>query len=244
VKRWWISVVVLVGVLPVNLPAQAIRFDLQGGPKLTVQVEADQQQWITHGGKIWVAAVVDGKLVVQDVRVETGPAPGPGPQPDPGPRPEPQPGPGPKKIIWIEETANRNPDQASAITDQKIRKLLSDAGWSIRVADIDVVDESGKTPSDLEPYIQAAKQKSLPVLVILEGNKELYLGSAPGSASALLDLLRRFGLPVSEANGADGVGKEAPPKVPEAEKKDCPNGNCPAQKTAPTTTTRRRGLFR
>lgn len=56
-----------------------------------------------------------------------GPGPEPNPQPDPSPNPNPNPQPiphGPISLIWIEESSERTPEQAKAITDQAIRDAL------------------------------------------------------------------------------------------------------------------------
>jgi hypothetical protein len=226
--------------------AEDLRLELQGGPQLTVKAVAEQQQWITHGDKIWVAAVRGGKLVVKEISLGSPPEPGPGPEP--GPRPEPQPGPGPKTVIWIEESGQRTPQQAAAIIDKNVRAAIDAARWTLRVTDVDVVDESGRPPADLAPYLERARHAGLPWMVILEDGREVYTGKAPPDLPSLVILLRRYGLPIGGAVKEDGPAgaaaspaREAPPKAesPQPTADNCPTGQCPTQ-----VPTRRWRIFR
>lgn len=235
-----LHVLLLLGALAAGpLSAEELRLRVEGGDQLSVHAVAQQQQWITHGEKIWVAAVANGKLVVQEVSLRVSPQPGPGPQPEPepGPQPGPQPGPAPKTVIWIEESGQRTPQQAAALTDRKLRETIASSGWMLRVADVDVVDESGRPPSDLAPYLERARQAGLPWLVILEDGRELYTGKAPPDLSAFVALLRRYGLPIGgvvkdEGPAAAAVppADDAPPKTDQqASPGNCPTGQCPTQ---------------
>jgi len=243
--RHWMHVLVGFGMLTLGpLRADEMRFQVEGGAQLSIRAVAEQQQWITHGEKIWVAAVANGQLVVKDISLSVSPQPDPGPQPQPEPGPEPQPAPVPKTVIWIEETGQRTPQQAAAITDAKLRAALTAARWTLRIADVDVVDETGRPPSDLASYLERAKQAGLPWLVILENGRELYTGKAPPDVSSFANLLRRYGLPVGTSGEDAGVpiGTSVADKHKETSKgtASCPTGTCPAQ----TPSTRRWRLFR
>jgi hypothetical protein len=206
-------------------PAGELRFEAKGGPSLVVTVKgATKQVWrVDPDGRILVAAVVGDDIVLEDFPWKV--TPGPEPQPEPQPEPEPQPIPsGPKTVIWIEESGDRSPSQAAAIIQREIRAAIERAGWHLRIVDQDVVDETGKTPADLAPYIDAAKKAGLPRLFILQDGTELYAGVAPPDASSLSALLSRFGLVVGSARTVDPPPPVSSPTGPE---EACPTGRCP-----------------
>jgi hypothetical protein len=165
-----------------------------------------------------------------------GPSPSPEPQPHPIPNPEPPPPvpprPGFLDLLWIEETAARTPQQARAITDRAIRDSLAAAGWSLRVVDQDITDETGKTPPELVPAIAAAKRAGLPYLIVRSRDgAEVYAGKAPADVDAFKTLLKRLGLVTDGPRDNPATPAEAtdPPQTPPAgEKSDCPSGQCPS----------------
>lgn len=160
-------------------------------------------------------------------------SPQPGPEPEPEPEPEPQPNPqGPLSLIWIEETADRTPEQAQAITDTAIRDAIREAGWSIRVADVDVVDEHGDPPSDLQPYIEAAKRAGTPRLFAVDSvGAEVFAGKAPDDIAAFKAILRQLGLIAGVQQPQNLPKAPVPDDDPEPEPvgaaATCPDGNCP-----------------
>jgi hypothetical protein len=249
----WIVLLLAVAMAPLAT-AGDLEFQATGGEQLTVKARADQQKWVVLNERILVAAVVDGRLVVEDFNWPPGPQPIP-PNPEPGPQPQPQPVPGPKTVLWIEESSARTPSQAAAVVDKAIRDALAAARWTLRVVDVDVVDETGKPPADLAGYLDAARQAGVPRVFILQDGRELYAGAAPSSVSSFLDLLRRYGLPVggpaeqTEQSGAPaGSRQEASPENENATEHEeqtqpmsaCPTGQCPV----PTAPVRRWRLFR
>jgi len=231
--------------------AGELSYAVTGGERLTVQARAQQQIWRVHGGDVLVAAVVDGRLVLEPFQWPPGPSPTP-PNPQPGPVPDPQPGPtpqpGPKTVLWIEETEERTPSQAQAILDSEIRKAVASAGWSLRVVDDDVIDESGATPVEFASYIAAARLAGLPRVFILQQGVEVYSGAAPKDPSSFASLLSRFGLPVGGAAPTGVPDGPLPPHDADKGRPDqgaasgCPDGQCPLPQTRATTTRRR--LFR
>lgn len=244
---------IVLSLVPVCLRAGEIQFQASGGDQLTVKAKADQQKWLVLNERIVVAAVVDGRLIVEDFGWPPGPQPTPpNPEPGPQPQPEPQPVPGPKQVLWIEESSERTPSQAAAVVDKAVRDALAAARWTLRVVDVDVVDETGNPPADLAGYLDAARQAGVPRVFILQDGRELYAGAAPSSVSSFVDLLRRYGLPVGppgeETGGPAGAHPQPPPRQPAAEAQlgpllqteNCPTGQCPA----PTIPTRRWRLFR
>lgn len=251
----WIVLLLAVAMAPLAT-AGDLEFQATGGEQLTVKARADQQKWVVLNERILVAAVVDGRLIVEDFNWPPGPQPtppNPEPGPQPNPQPQPQPTPGPKTVLWIEESSQRTPSQAAAVIDAKIRQTIQSAGWKLRVVDVDVVDETGKPPADLAGYLDAARQAGVPRVFILQDGRELYAGAAPSSVSSFLDLLRRYGLPVGtpgdEPRGPTGAQRQPAAESeltetlddrPVSQTEHCPTGQCPA----PQLPTRRWRLFR
>ena len=147
---------------------------------------------------------------------EPGPGPGPEPRPDPEPQPDPQPNPrGPLSLIWIEETTDRTPEQAKAITDQSIRDALKKAGWTLRIADVDVMNENGQPPDDLAAFIAAARRDGVPRLFAIDDKgAEVFNGKAPANRDEFLAILRRLGL-------KDQVAADV-----QSQTNACSNSNC------------------
>lgn len=145
------------------------------------------------------------------------PQPNPNPNPNPNPQPEPQPKPtpvGPLSLIWIEETSERTPEHAILIADKELRDLLYKAGWLLRIADVDVVDENGKPPADLFNYLAEAKKLGLPRLFIVDKNGvEVYNGAVPATKEAFLQLLKQFGLQVQASNSCQDGRCYVKPRV-------------------------------
>lgn len=187
-----------------------------------------------------VVAAAGSPPVLAIYRVSGQDSPQPEPEPEPGPEPEPEPDPqpdpqGPLRLIWIEETADRTPEQAEAITDTAIRDALREAGWSLRVADVDVVDERGRVPVELEPYIAAARRDGLPRLFAVNAHgAEVFAGKAPDDIAAFQAILQQLGLPQQSLPVApvpDSDLPQDPDDEPEPEPvgaaDTCPDGNCP-----------------
>lgn len=167
-------------------------------------------------------------------RVTAEDMPQPDPSPDPGPEPDPKPGPkGPLSLIWIEETADRTPEQALAIVDAGIRESLRQADWSLRVADVDVIDEHGNPPADLRPYIEAAQQAGTPRLFAVDSvGAEVFAGKAPADTAAFRAILRQLGLGERQLPKAPVPDSELPQNSddtpgPVKSTTTCPDGNCP-----------------
>lgn len=189
-------------------------------------------------GQILIVAAKGDPPVIALYRVSAFDVPGPGPNPNPDPRPNPR---GPLSLIWIEETADRTPEQAAALTDSELRDAIRKAGWSLRIADVDVVDEDGNPPSDLAAYIASAKRDGVPRLFAVDAaGAEVFAGKAPANKDEFAAILKRLGLSLA--------GEEKPKymrviKEPE-EAKDCPTGNCPVPQQSQPQVRPRIRLFR
>lgn len=144
------------------------------------------------------------------------PNPNPGPNPNPNPTPDPQPLPqGPITLIWIEESSERTAEQAKAITDQSICDALKKAGWTLRIADVDVMNENGQPPDDLAAFIAAARRDGVPRLFAIDSKgAEVFNGKAPANRDEFLAILRRLGL-------KDQVAADV-----QSQTNACSNSNC------------------
>ncbi|HOB43671.1 MAG TPA: hypothetical protein PLK04_10225 [Bacillota bacterium] len=239
------------------LPAYSADLEYQaaGGQSLVITAKnAEQQIWqVRTDGSIVVAAVIDGKLVLEDFQWQVLPNP-PKPEPQPEPKPEPEPEPPvpdvPKTVIWIEESSMRTPSQAAAIIDKQIRQAIEKSGWRLRIVDQDIVDENGKPPAELAPYLDSAKGSGLPRLFILADGKELFAGAAPDDIAGFVSLLRKFGLRVEPGDAqpesfsntpAEGAANDkGTVSQGAAVKPPCESGKC----YTPTPTVRRWRVFR
>lgn len=237
--------------LCVAIPAYAgeLSYQATGGPSLVVSVkDANQQVWrIQSDGSILVAAVVEGQLILEEFQWRLSPGPKPEPEPEPQPEPEPEPPvpDAPKTVIWIEESASRTPSQAAAIIDKQIRQAIEKSGWRLRIVDKDIVDENGKPPVELAPYLDSAKSAGLPRLFILADGKELFAGAVPEDTAGFVSLLRKFGLRVDPGNAqpeSSSVEKQSTTKKEQSTTAaaTCEDGKC----YTPTSTVRRWRLFR
>ncbi len=177
---------------------------------------------------------------------EPGPGPEPKPDPEPGPNPDPQPNPrGPLSLIWIEETADRTPEQASALTDSELRDAIRKAGWSLRIADVDVVDEAGNPPSDLAAYIASAKRDGVPRMFAVDAaGAEVFAGRAPANKDEFAAILKRLGLSLAGEEKPKYVRVIKEPEQKPEEAEDCPTGNCPVSQQSQPQVRPRIRLFR
>lgn len=111
------------------------------------------------------------------------PQPGPGPTPNPTPQPGPQPTPG-YSIVVIYDA--KSADDLAPYADPALDQYASSHGLALRIVAADVVDETGKTPKYLAPYIQAAAGKPLPVVLIGKAGVVKKTLPTPSDAQAVI----------------------------------------------------------
>lgn len=177
--------------------SQTLQFEIQGGPQLTIRAKAEQQQWLMLGGKILVAAVADGKLVVQEFAWPPGPQPGPdpGPGPSPKPDPEPEPKPDPKPAKWqvaffVESDGldNLAAVQQAMLASLLVRRDLEAKGHRlVGVLDPDASDTA--TDPALQAWFQAAKGKAPCVAIAPMEGGAIRVYPLPSDREALWKLL-------------------------------------------------------
>ena len=106
----------------------------------------------------------------------------PTPAPFPKPNPQPMPTPGVRKIIILEQSEDRTPEQAAVLTSPELREYLESKGHSLRITDLDSVP-TGTVPSS-----------PLPLLVIEDGvGNAIYQGVLPATVDATLTLIKAHG---------------------------------------------------
>lgn len=114
------------------------------------------------------------------------------PKPDP-PKPDP-PKPSKAWLIIVEETANATTTRARIMGDIVLQTYIRNKGWSVRVTDQNAVDENGKTPADLAPYIDRSKGKSLPQMYLVDQDGRVLIEEAlPPSPADILVALKKVG---------------------------------------------------
>lgn len=159
--RIW-RIVGLLALCPVVAVAQpTLTFEMTGGPQLTIRAKAEQQQWLVIQGKVLVAAVVEGQLVVQECTWF------PGPQPEPQPEPKPEPKPMKWQVAVVVETDrldNLPASQQSLLASLLLREELTQQGH--RLVGIFDPDASSTATDNIKPWFLAAQGKELPVLLL------------------------------------------------------------------------------
>ena len=198
--------------------AQDLVYEAAGGECLTIRAKAEQQQWRVVGDKIFVAAVRDGKLVVQEF---PWPAPSPGPKP-----PDPQPLPSSWQVAFLVESDsldNLSPAQQSMLASVLIRDELTKQGHKL----VGVLDpDSASTASDsVKPWFDSAQGKQLPLVAIapMDGGT-IYTFPLPANSEALWVLLKSP--PIKSGDNLPTPKKEQPP-ADRVRRLLCPGGVCP-----------------
>jgi len=108
------------------------------------------------------------------------------PTPTPGPTPTPTPTPTELHAIVIEESAQRTPAQAIVLGSTRVRTAFK----SFQVEDKDA------TAASLQPYIDRAKSKGLPYLMIVNAQGQTWWeGPLPATVDDVLKVVVKGGRP-------------------------------------------------
>lgn len=148
-----------------------------------------------------VAAGKDGEQAWRGFTVVIGTAPpppgppGPGPIP-PGPTPPPvppEPPPGPSEIwlVIVEETGQAARNRLAMLSNPAIAKAMSAAGNHWRVVDKDVKGADGRTPADIDRFVNDAAMKDVPRFYLVDaGGRARFVGKladkTPEEVAALI----------------------------------------------------------
>jgi hypothetical protein len=132
-------------------------------------------------------------LIYHEVTIE-GKLPPIPPVPPVPPDPTPNPVTGKCYVVIIEETEQAAKDRNKYLNDKALLDYVKSKNWKFEIVDKDVVDKNGKTPSDLKPYIDRAKNKDLPyVYVVTDKGQVRYENRLPKTPSELLTELKKVG---------------------------------------------------
>jgi hypothetical protein len=113
-----------------------------------------------------------------------------GPRPPPHPTPPPTPTPGNvARVVVIEESGDRTPEQATILTDPRLKPLRDQR--KLLILDQDATDSQGQPASELSQY----DGQPLPrVLGLDSSGVRSVAAELPGSADGLIDLLKVWGV--------------------------------------------------
>ncbi len=115
-------------------------------------------------------------------------APGP-----PGPTPDPKPTDEPLRIVIVEESADRTPEQAAIYFDKPLREYVTSKGHTLAVWDA-TQPATGENAALNQAILDRAKGKPLPYLqVIGKTSGNVYSeGAPPKDAASMLKFIQRW----------------------------------------------------
>jgi hypothetical protein len=151
---------------------------------------------------IAIGLTKDGKTTKETaaphtVKIVGTPDPKPPDPPGPIPPDPPKPPPGPITKAWVvvvEENTQASAIRGLYFADPALKDYIVKKGWKFRSTDKNVKDASGNTPADLKPYVDIAKDKTLPWLFVIDQSGKLpYEGALPSSPAEMLALLKKIG---------------------------------------------------
>ena len=118
-------------------------------------------------------------------RILVGPRP---PPPDPPPPPPPPPG-RVARVVIVEESGDRTPEEAAILTDPRLKPLRDQR--KLLILDQHAADSQGQPASELSQY----DGQPLPRVIGLDSSGVRSVASElPGSADGLMELLRTWGV--------------------------------------------------
>lgn len=138
-----------------------------------------------------VGAKSAADVIRRSLEVDAGHGPQPPPKPDP--KPDPVVTEGKRWILIIEETADATPSRGKLVTDPVLFDRIKAKGHVWRIADVNVVDASGKPPADLKPYIDRAAGKTPRLFIVAPDGTVLVDEPCPADAVGVLALLTKSG---------------------------------------------------
>ncbi len=131
-------------------------------------------------------------------------------KPDVGPTPKPiEPTPNPKPddppptpvasaritVVVVEETADASIQRAKFFDDKALSDKITAKGHKVIAIDKDIKDKDGNVPARLVGYLNEAKGKGLPWVVMVDTTtaKIVYSGAMPNDPAKALELLIKYG---------------------------------------------------
>jgi len=96
------------------------------------------------------------------------------------------------KCVVVYESQDLTPEQAAILASATLRSYLETSPYWWRIVDQDVTDRTGQPPAPLRPYLDRARAKPLPWLMLADPHDSItYEGQLPASDTALIALLRQ-----------------------------------------------------
>jgi hypothetical protein len=96
-------------------------------------------------------------------------------------------------VVIVEESGDRTPETAQMLADQRLLEWREIKRPQWHLLDQDVTDPTGQPPAKFKAYLDLAKDKPLPQLILDSdsdgSNGVLYSGSLPASADKLIEVL-------------------------------------------------------
>lgn len=138
-------------------------------------------------------------IVVADAKnPDVGPTPNPI-EPTPKPKPvDPPPTPVASarlSVVVIEETADASVQRAKFFDDKALSALIEKKQHKVIAIDKDIKDKDGNVPAKLVGYLNEAKGKGTPYVVMVDTTtaKIVYSGAMPNDPAKALELLIKYG---------------------------------------------------
>lgn len=155
-----------------------------------------EQTTALYGVQLTTADRKAYRVILQDIlaavqTLQQLPTPTPGPGPTPGPV-------GQHKIymVVVTEATAITPAQADMLDDAALMARMKDKGHKYLLVDKDAIDKlGGGVPPKLKPYLDLAKGKQLPfvIMVDLTTGQELLKEPLPATAADVIKMLERAG---------------------------------------------------
>lgn len=114
----------------------------------------------------------------------------------PGPVPPTPVGPHKLYMVIVEEATDRTPSRAQLFEDAGLQQRIKDKGHKYLLIDKDVITKAdGGPPEKLKPYLERARGKTLPWVIIVDQTTGVELGSEqlPGNAADIIKLIEKAG---------------------------------------------------
>ncbi|KKK58925.1 hypothetical protein LCGC14_3039520 [marine sediment metagenome] len=141
-----------------------------------------------NGNLYLVYATQRGNLGFWTLTKGTGPIP---PDPDPPPPPEPT----RLTIVVIENPERSTQIERDILADDQWRGLAMEKHNFLGILPVDLVDKrTGKPPTLLAPFLNLAKGKELPWMILGDdAGKVIWNGHLPESKEAVTNLIKQYG---------------------------------------------------
>jgi len=147
-------------------------------------------------GLLTVSLTTDATRGLRDVRWSVAVGGGDDPNPDPDPDPPPPPPPGRIFAVMVFENGDRDDytvDQLATIESESVREYMVRKGYGFDCVDQDVKGEDGTPPVHLRSFLDRAKGKALPRIIVVDRNGKPLIDELIESEERVLKILKKYG---------------------------------------------------